>query len=511
MSKRTITPARTSDNPQPNGFAAKSTGTLVVKKVSVVHETVNGRQRYELETNQVNKYIHCDPNKEPDIYHDMLALVPAIADLRENEIANRSLTLRDPWRVNYKFDKRMMINNLREVMVATKIVQMESKRTDLPEWMSSVEELPALAYEYNFGPDFLDEILGLPRSSWESLAWAREKLSAKKKEVTELAAKVSKPAAQPPASDKLDDWFPRDEKENTTVTDKTLEDELTATADQQAEQDITFPHELDPDKALFAIPDHIAKTYGKDKAGKLVRDIYKMPLNDWFKAHDFDARMAWGLALDFESKNSVVENATEKPTENEQNQNVRVIEPDAPQAPSQPPAVSSEPTIVKTVDGLELDPLITNSKTLTGIPAAKIQEFINKPHMDQYYSSTDAPGGGKWTVIDPLAVRIRLDKVFGPHGIGWRIVPAPTGSSSSVTTYERKSGQKMYNVTLSGYCLEYRLRVGDAYEWERTSALTDSNDSPDLDYASGGAFTSLMKQALKMMGGYDHFALPKAA
>lgn len=161
-----------------------------------------------------------------------------------------------------------------------------------------------------------------------------------------------------------------------------------------------------------------------------------------------------------------------------------------------------------TADKFELDPFLTEAKTLMGIPATRIQEFINRRYEDWAYSKTKAPGGKQWTVIDPIAVRQRFDKVFGPHGIGWRIVPAPNGSHVSVTPFneQTKSGERpMYAVTLAGYCLEYRLRIGGDVEWQRTSAFTDSNDSEDLGYAGGGAFSSLMKQALKMLGGYDHF------
>lgn len=164
-------------------------------------------------------------------------------------------------------------------------------------------------------------------------------------------------------------------------------------------------------------------------------------------------------------------------------------------------------------DGFELDPILKLGKTLTGIPATRIQEYINRPYFEWAYSKTLAPGQkkgeeGKWTVIDPIAVRERFDKVFGPHGIGWRIVPHDTGSSVTMLPYTQKTqyGERsMYVVTLAAYCLEYRLNIDGAYEWQRTSAFTDASDSDDLGYAGGGAFSSLMKQALKMMGGYDHF------
>ncbi len=162
-------------------------------------------------------------------------------------------------------------------------------------------------------------------------------------------------------------------------------------------------------------------------------------------------------------------------------------------------------------DKFDIDPFLTDAKTLMGIPATRIQEFVNRKYartLDEWpYSTTKAPGGGQWTVIDPLAVRQRFDKVFGPHGIGWRIVPVE-GAQTFVTP--TKQGQRdMYEVTLSGYVMEYRMRIGETVEWQRTSAFTDSNDSSDLGYASVGAFSSLMKQALKMLGGYDHFILEK--
>lgn len=191
--------------------------------------------------------------------------------------------------------------------------------------------------------------------------------------------------------------------------------------------------------------------------------------------------------------------------------------PEQSETPPQSNIASVEPTNVAAVpkaldaDLFEIDPFLLEAKTLMGIPVMRMQEFINRKYEKWAYK-TSRESFGEATIIDPLAVRQRFDKVFGPHGVGWRIIPVPHAAQTILTPFTQatKNGDRdMYSVTLSGYVMEYRVRIGDQVEWQRTSAFTDSNDNDDMGYAGGGAFTSLMKQALKMLGGYDHFIIPE--
>lgn len=183
--------------------------------------------------------------------------------------------------------------------------------------------------------------------------------------------------------------------------------------------------------------------------------------------------------------------------------------PTASQEALQKPPETATNIEQPSADKFDIDPFLADAKTLMGIPALRIQEFVNRKYESwAYRKSKDF--GKEITVIEPLAVRQRFDKIFGPHGIGWRIVPANESASTFLTPFTEatKSGERdMYQITISGYCMEYRMRIGETVEWQRTSAFTDSNDSNDAGYAGGGAFTGLMKQALKMLGGYDHFII----
>lgn len=153
---------------------------------------------------------------------------------------------------------------------------------------------------------------------------------------------------------------------------------------------------------------------------------------------------------------------------------------------------------------------ISQFVTLMGFPLLELQSWLNRPHDQRYYKRIKAKNGDEyWTDIDPVAVRKRFDKVFGPHGIGWRIVPAQGGGQVTCEPFMQqtsKGERLLFKVTMNAFVFEYALIDGAGnIRYVQTSALSDADLNDDIGYAHRGAFTSLMKQALKMLGGFDHF------
>lgn len=71
-------------------------------------------------------------------------------------------------------------------------------------------------------------------------------------------------------------------------------------------------HELNPDKIVFALPAHLAKSFG-NTAGLHVRKIFDGAIDTWLSTHNNDTRLAWRLTLQYELKNGPIENAPESP------------------------------------------------------------------------------------------------------------------------------------------------------------------------------------------------------
>lgn len=191
--------------------------------------------------------------------------------------------------------------------------------------------------------------------------------------------------------------------------------------------------------------------------------------------------------------------------------------PPAISEPETPPAQTSVPqSEAKQANKLEVEelipsPLLSELKTLTGISVTKIQSYINRRHDPRYYKKIQARSkdDNHWTDLDPVAVRKRLDRVFGFQGLGWRIVPAVGGGQVTCTPFmqqTRNGERQMYAVTMNAYVLEYALTDSTGkIIYVQTSAFSDGDMNDDMGYAHRGAMTSLMKQALSALGGFDHF------
>jgi hypothetical protein len=324
-----------------------------------------------------------------------------------------------------------------------------------------------------------------------------------------------------PDSEKLDEIFPR------TPDGQPVPDEQPTPAEP------VYPDYCnDPDKAKHAIPKHIRKELGIDEnaIGLHIRNIYAGPLPDFLRK--FGARVAYDAAQTYIAK--VRANGTV--TVSEPKSDERASAPSSPKnghspdgghgdsAPAETPKIerSSAPETGKenaTDESapepkklLEFtpSPILQEVKTLQGIPVGQIGHVLNRRHSEGAYKRIKAKNGDEyWTDLDQLAVRRRFDRVFGPQGFGWRIVPLPGIGQvkyAEETQTTRSGERRLHVVTFEAFVFEYALVMPDGkLSYVQTSALSDSDSNDDRGYAYRGAFTSLMKQALRTFGGFDHF------
>lgn len=183
-------------------------------------------------------------------------------------------------------------------------------------------------------------------------------------------------------------------------------------------------------------------------------------------------------------------------------------ETDAPAGESEPEATPETGKPVEPVKKLEPSPILSEVKTLTGIPVGRIAEAMNRRFPAEAYGAI--PKGvmkGK-TDLGFEYVRDRFDQVFGPHGFGWKFEPHPVLGKVEYRADQRTSNEgreyTKHIVTYLCHVLKYAVVVNDQITWIELSPMSDSDENEDLGYACRGAFTSLLKQALRGFGGMNH-------
>lgn len=256
----------TSDNIDYKSPFSKNRGILLVKKISVASDETFDGPRYELGTNQAapNDIIHLSPRMDIAAYAELLALYPTIAAMTWNDKTKRAITLVTYLDVSYKIDSRAFgKKRTAEVKTATHIVATEKPTADTPGTEPNIVAATATSLAYE--------------------AAERERFA----------------KSFAPDHEDLNAWFPRDKpQEDTVITDEMINE-----------------HELDPQKVIFAIPAHLAKSYG-DRTGWHVRQIFDGALDLWLRERNQDTKQAWRLVLQYELKNPSMSS-----TENEDTQN----------------------------------------------------------------------------------------------------------------------------------------------------------------------------------------------
>lgn len=155
---------------------------------------------------------------------------------------------------------------------------------------------------------------------------------------------------------------------------------------------------------------------------------------------------------------------------------------------------------------------LASLKTLTGISAQDIPTQLGVEWPQSALKKIPyGPMSGK-TDIRFNYVRDRFDEVFGPHGIGWRIVPHERLGKVECRFEERAKTDKQtgeikntvwYTVIYTAHVFEYCVQSDDGIDWISTSPMSDSDENVDEGYAYRGAFTSLLKQVLRGFGGMN--------
>lgn len=154
---------------------------------------------------------------------------------------------------------------------------------------------------------------------------------------------------------------------------------------------------------------------------------------------------------------------------------------------------------------------LTKWVTLTGIPLGDVPTHINKkfpPNAVPLIKGMGRFAEGKTNLLPVFAFE-RMNEVFGLHGVGWRLMPDPAlGGLREETELKRVKGDKgeydrtIYVATLQNYRLEYVIVYTPNHqkEWVYTSLFSASNANDIRNYAVRGAFSSLLKEGLRMVG-----------
>jgi len=191
-------------------------------------------------------------------------------------------------------------------------------------------------------------------------------------------------------------------------------------------------------------------------------------------------------------------------------------EPEQPKSPAQEITPDGEIIPQETyaatagTDKLVPSALLAEIKTLTGIPVGEIGAYMNRRHPKGAYRDTQGKNNETWTDLDPIAARIRIEKIFGTMGIGWRIVPIPGLSSITHIKEDHVSAKgkpyTTYTVIAIGFVMEYAVIYpnGDMV-YVPTSTMSDSCEIDDLSYTMRGIDSTLQKHVLRSFGGNDHF------
>lgn len=176
----------------------------------------------------------------------------------------------------------------------------------------------------------------------------------------------------------------------------------------------------------------------------------------------------------------------------------------AAKANNTPPPAPAQKAKVLPVHGV-----FAEYTTLTGIKLCDLPAAIDAEYPRAAYSAAPLAGGMKGTDVNTYYLRQRLDQVFGVAGVGWRLVPMP-GIGTIDRRQETRQGKgreySVWVVTLIMWQFEFCL-LTPAPQWFTLSVMTDAAENEDEGYAARGAMSSLLKQAVRLLGGFDHFTI----
>src|SRR5579859_7886171 len=150
---------------------------------------------------------------------------------------------------------------------------------------------------------------------------------------------------------------------------------------------------------------------------------------------------------------------------------------------------------------------LRDAKTWTGLSLDKIRKEASRVWPAKAKKPIDGgPMKGKTDIAFHYARR-RVERIFGPQGIGWRIVPHPT-LGKVIATSSQRAGREYWSISLEAHIFEFAVLLPDDGGIARisNSPMSDgftANTAMSKGYVYRGAMTSLLKQALRGWGGFD--------
>jgi len=142
--------------------------------------------------------------------------------------------------------------------------------------------------------------------------------------------------------------------------------------------------------------------------------------------------------------------------------------------------------------------MLEKLKTLTGVPAQEIGDRLEKPFTDpKAYSKIRGGAGGaaNLTDIETAWMIERLNEVFGPYGLGWRLEWDP----EFVHVQQPSEKNKSWTATIRRAEFHYILLDADGKERICTAPCSGGSSNNELGYALKGMETSAIGNAVSKM------------
>lgn len=164
---------------------------------------------------------------------------------------------------------------------------------------------------------------------------------------------------------------------------------------------------------------------------------------------------------------------------------------------------------------IELEAALCGYTTLNNIPTSLIRNQMKREYPADAYGERAATGRGKVETVDAKAIRLRLNEVFGPHGIGWRVAAEGNVTLAHSAEYtERvseenakkgKVGRDMTQVRVFLAFGEYAVRdvFNGGMFYVRTNLIIDGWHMADFESAGSGAITAMTKEFARWSGAFD--------
>jgi len=175
--------------------------------------------------------------------------------------------------------------------------------------------------------------------------------------------------------------------------------------------------------------------------------------------------------------------------------------------------IASEPLvhlIQWPLDWIEFDAALCGFVTFNNIPVSLIRNYAKRPYNASEVDPIKVAGMGGGESIDGDVIRIRLNQIFGPPGIGWSIVSAPGVSrvEGEPFVWKTKNADLDY-VYVKAYAFFAQYAVRNVYTGDQSfvqvGPFTDGHKNQTFEAAGGGSLTTLVKEFARFMGCMDAY------